>query len=649
MAERGRPDRSLSEAFANLRVIYKLGRTSPESSDDRIPVRMRTEQVVNLRAAPCRGDLSPCFSRIIFHRHGFAGPDSTGTPARVRAQESGTLRGQFASVSLACRSPNREVTTTADFAGLQALVATMPPSKAPRIPPSRHRRQTSEDLAKTPDFPDGEDKAAPSGGRISPTALTRASYCLLRGLLSVRGEKGLDPSPFAQDSMKDGNAYERALLEKNNRVIWIRAINQAMNLELPDDLPVREAKRLRQTDDEARASFMERVQGHLEKLVADRSTPFAIHEVVLTSGTESGARLQGQPDLLIWTGDHWLLADIKCSEQARRSHGIQIAAYDRMLAAMLPQDRRSEKGCVIHCATGFRFTAASGPTTQADRLRHTQATAFPIELLEPTLDELLALLGDTSDDAVRRAEKAAVFSSACNECAYRIDCFQRFAQERHVSLLPFAKAQLKVLSDAEVRTIDQVREAIDPSNSSLHKRLLELFENSELHLSFLKQKIEMVARCGCYSAWMPAPSGSHQPLFFTSVGEDVCFDPDPSRPFNPTSLVVYTEAERCRAWVQMLEMKKDWPYPLRQHVLSEEIQEKVHGLMPSLTLKPLADYLDWTRRAGSLADFVGWFKAGYADNTSGQLVEPATASERMILLKKAYHFLEESQPRFDIV
>jgi len=282
---------------------------------------------------------------------------------------------------------------------------------------------------------------------------------------------------------------------------------------------------------------MERVQGHLEKLVADRSTPFAIHEVVLTSGTESGARLQGQPDLLIWTGDHWLLADIKCSEQARRSHGIQIAAYDRMLAAMLPQDRRSEKGCVIHCATGFRFTAASGRTTQADRLRHTQATAFPIDLLEPTLDELLALLGDTSDDAVRRAEQAAVFSSACNECAYRMDCFQRFAQQGHVSLLPFAKAQLKVLSEAKVRTIDQVREAIDSPEPSLHKRLLELFENSELHLSFLKQKIEMVARCGCYSSWMPGPSGSQQPLFFTSAGEDVCFDPDPSGPFNPTSLV----------------------------------------------------------------------------------------------------------------
>jgi len=448
--------------------------------------------------------------------------------------------------------------------------------------------------------------------------------------------------------MEDGKAYEQALLKEKNRVIWIRAINEAMNLGLPDDLPVREAKRLRQTADEAGASFIERVQVYLKELVADRSTPFAIHEVVLASGTESAALLQGQPDLLIWTGDCWLMADIKCSEQARRSHGIQIAAYDRMLAAMLPQDRRSEKGCVIHCATGFRFTAASGPTTQADRLRHTQATAFPIDLLEPTLDELLARLGDTSDDAVRRAEQAAVFSSACNECAYRIGCFLRFAEENHVSLLPFARAQLKVLSDANVRTIDQVREAIDSPESPLYGRLLELFENSALQLGYLKQKIEMVARCGCYSSWMPGPSGSHQPLFFTSVGKEVCFEPDPSGQFNPTSLVVYTEAERCRAWVQMLEMKKDWPYPLRQHVLSEEIQEKVHGLMPSLTLKPLADYLDWTRQAGSLADFVNWFKTGYAGKTLAQLVEPATASERMILLKKAYHFLEESRPRFDI-
>ena len=81
--------------------------------------------------------------------------------------------------------------------------------------PSNYRRPTSADMDREQASEAGEDDVTPPVGgsrRISPTALSRTSQCLLRGLWAVQGVKGIGVSPFTQATFDDGKAFEKVLL-----------------------------------------------------------------------------------------------------------------------------------------------------------------------------------------------------------------------------------------------------------------------------------------------------------------------------------------------------------------------------------------------------------------------------------------------------
>ena len=550
------------------------------------------------------------------------------------------------------------------------------------ILPSHNRRRTSEDLTKESAEYFSEDSAeAPAGGpipltlrhtgsvgvppasvpdcgqdarapfsvqseqysaggpsvRVSATTLTRASQCLLRGLLAARGEKGVGPSPFSRATMEDGNEFEAALFEESNRPLWIRGINKALGTEIGHGAPFKEAPELDFQRVKLPEDLAKRAQTEFDKLIKGRSAPFILWEPRLAI-VEDGCLISGKPDLLIYTGTEWIIGDIKCSEEGRRTHGIQIAAYDRMLKVM-SKTPRSARGVVVHCATGFRFTATSSDDQKAECLAHTQATAFLIETLVPSMEALLKELKNPGDEAIKKAADAAVFGPVCNECEYRVRCYPRFVETRHLSLLPLGKAQVKVLLAAKLRSLDDVLAAIKDDNHSAHSTLCELLEGSPLQLDYLRQKAESVIGKCFYSAWRAPEATTAKPLLFASTGDQGVFDPPLEHAGDCTCLVVYTEPERRKAWARMYAHRGDWNSIKRVHVLSEEIQQTIHGLVPSLTLTPLAEFVKWSDQGGKLDGFTDWFAQSYGGDNLGDIKEPASSKERLAQLKTVWEWL----------
>ncbi len=521
--------------------------------------------------------------------------------------------------------------------------------------PSSYRRPSTEELDREPAVWESEDHESPvptagddTGKKISPTALARTSQCLLRGLWAVQGVAGIGPSPFTQATFQDGKEFERLLLEPKAKEIWIRALHLSLRIELPSDLPIHKGKELKITSGESAQTFFERAAKDFSDTIKDKSAPFAIHEPTLACN-EAGAALRGKPDLLIWTGAQWLIADIKCSEEARRTHGIQIAAYARMLKAMRPNEPIDPRGVVIHCAGGYRFTADSSPSDRATTLSHTQATPFPIAALTPFVEEEISFLLDAHGKSEARAVAEAVFSSVCNECEFRYRCYPRFLESKHVSLVPLLKAELDVIIGVGITTIDDLTDSIGSLESKEYETLLELKEGSTLQLRFLREKAEKVLASGLYSAWRAAPDATQTPLFFVSIGDEYLFEPALTPETQPTCLVVYSEAERRRAWAEMKNVREGWGIP--EFVLSKEIQQTLHGPIPSLTLRPLAGFLEWAKGRQSLANLQDWLLRNHSDspeNYEKSLQESTDLKPRLKELMIVWDYLQSADITFSI-
>lgn len=520
--------------------------------------------------------------------------------------------------------------------------------------PSTNRRISAEEIEREQaawDPGDQERVPAQASGkrRISPTSLSRTSQCLLRGLWAAQGLPGIGPSPFTQATFADGKAFEKTLLEKKTKKIWIRALNLELETNFSDGLPLIKGKELKVQSKESASAFAKCAAEALEVAAKAGSAPFAIHEPTLACD-ESGVALSGRPDLLIWTGAKWILADFKCSEEARRSHGIQIAAYARMLRAMRPDEAIAPRGVVIHCAAGYRYTADSSEADQATTLAHTLATAFPIASLDPVVAEFISFLSDTDRKSETLALAEAVFSSVCNECEFRYRCYPRFLESRHVSLLPLMKSELEAVAEAGITSIDDLVAAIDAGEGNAYDTLLELKENSTTQLRFLRKKAQKVLDCGLYSAWRANPAATAEPLFFVSTGKDFHFEPEMTADSRPTCLVVYSEGERRRAWAKMISLRTDWNIPT--FVLSKEIQQTLHGPIPSLTLLPLAAMLRWAERDRTLTEFQKWLLENYPldpKKFEQALQESPNTAQRLTQLQTVWNYLQSAAIPFKLI
>lgn len=485
--------------------------------------------------------------------------------------------------------------------------------------------------------------------RLNPTILAMASQCLLRGLWKARGEKGIGPSPFTQSVMDDGKEYETRLMDESGRPIWIRAIQQALDIDLPENMPQRPCADLRMSRDESPEAYANRARVALEEtLPKTPSEAFFLHEPCLAI-VENGVLIQGKPDLMIWTGKQWIIADIKCSEEARRTHGMQIATYARVFRNMRPgkNPKIHPQAVVIHCAPGYRYTKGSSGDIKTAALQHTQATAFPMESITAALDEALATLSATGEEVLQQAIDQAVFSSVCVECEFRLRCYPRFLRQGHVSLAPLMTAETAAIMASGIRSIGDLIAAIDDPLHPAHSTLLDLKDGSRLQLGYLREKAERIREKGFYSKWRAAPAEVATPLLFVAVGGECAFSPPLDRLHDkPTCLVVYTEQERRIAWAKIFAAGKKG-VGVSTFVLAEIFQQSVHGPLPSLTLRPLAAMLGKITSFGELATH---YPDGGIDipTIEKAIADSATVAERLRHLQCVWNFLQSAQISFSL-
>jgi hypothetical protein len=440
------------------------------------------------------------------------------------------------------------------------------------------------------------DEPTPGGARrrFTPTAVAMASQCRLRALFTVLREPKLPPTPFNKNILDDGKAYEARLMEPEGRPIWIRALATAAGFPLPEDVEVVTMAEQRPSVSESFESFAGRVRSAFLAVKVLPGKPLVLAQVPLAALLPRGFLLSGIPDLLIWTGESWFIADIKCSEEAKRPHGLQILCYRHLLKTMMPQALVESRGAIIHCAPGFRYSHSGSDKDRTQCLRHTRVTVFELEALARLHRELLILLESAEDPGVlERAIEEAVFSRACTECEFRLSCYSRFLTEPHASLVPLMTAEHESLRTLGLKTLEDLERACTTPSDPAHCALLELKEGARMHLDFLRQQVAAARRGGGFCQWRVAPDLLASPCFFAaSAGQAGEFS---ALVDSKTScLIAYTAAELRHAWARLnaKDAKDGTPSRyLTTLVLSEELPLLLHFPVPSFTLRPLRDFL----------------------------------------------------------
>jgi hypothetical protein len=493
---------------------------------------------------------------------------------------------------------------------------TSQPASAPSdlLPPIRYQRPTPERRENEILDWDSEWDSL-QAPRLSSTTLARATGCMLRAVYKILGKEILPPSPFSQSMMEDGKAFETIITQdKSHRDRWVQALCKAADLELPEDWQhIHEIKAVRQSEQESLPNFANRAKAHTLKEIKavfarTEGAPFMLLQSTLVEAIiDTGAVLNGLPDVLIWAGTKtgWLIGDIKCAEEARSSHGIQVASYHRMLEGLLPDlpesmRKISSTGFIVHCAPGYRYVAHASEAHRQRSLAHLQVTCFEIEHLKKQCNYILQELLQLDAHSIRAIEDASNFTKLCIECECRKHCYPRFLNPLHLSLLPLSRAELTGLHSLGLHSLDDLIRAcaIKEEGSTLRTRLLELRSNHPLLLRLLHDQAVAAQDRHGDCTWRKPDKITAQPLFFASCqGESRFFYEPETLAFS--CLVVYSEVEYGRAWAMIKSPNQADPalQSILQRsgyfpciILSSECQRSLHFPLPSLTLRPLAKF-----------------------------------------------------------
>jgi hypothetical protein len=436
---------------------------------------------------------------------------------------------------------------------------------------------------------DPRQDVADRATRIRPTDVAVACQCHLRAILRVRGEPRLHPTPFNRELLQDGIAFEDVLLSDAWSHRLLQALNEGLGLELSRETEIRPMPSLRRSQEESVNAFVTRVASAFADAVL--LGPVVLAQVTLATCLPEGSLFAGIPDLLIWTGDRWVIADIKCSEEAKLPHGLQILAYRYLLLAMCPDAVVDERGAVVHCAPGFRFARSDSEDDRHRCLTHVRATGFPMAALADVFGDYLDVLRTAaSEETVAQAEQNAVFALRCTECEFRLRCYPRFLAGPHPSMVPLMSAELETIRQLDLFSVAELATACEDAAHPSHQTLLDLKDGSPLQLSFLHQQARAAAGCGGFSEWRLAAETAAIPCFYArAAGGEGIFTGASIE--SASCLVTYAVGEMRSAWAELRAEGRAPAQYLPEIVLSEELPGTFHFPVPSFTLRPLRDFL----------------------------------------------------------
>lgn len=362
---------------------------------------------------------------------------------------------------------------------------------------------------------------------LSASLLQSYDTCPKKGKLQHAGADKLQPTAFTATLIDSGNEFERRAVDA--LADWLPAVEEAIQLTCPFMTPA--AYRF-----DRELPISERLE-HLRQVITEASkTSGAIltNVPLMLDGPEAkeitkscDVPFEGEIDVLIWTGEVWVIGDIKCSESGRASYANQITLYYCVWSLIFPGQPIHPVGFIAHCSRGQVYNRESSSEVRLRALRGIQIKAVRYRSFQNSLHKLIAEYW--SEGGV------ASFRPHCIECGFRHRCYSEMVLDgegTHISLFPATKDEIDALRDGEdgdkpYPTIEALLE--DLRRGEIPTALLGTVNEKTLH--YVIGRAEAAIRWHGFSslrwdadfednyivgAWEPAPKDEKRVFYVTA-------------------------------------------------------------------------------------------------------------------------------------
>lgn len=310
---------------------------------------------------------------------------------------------------------------------------------------------------------------------LSHSLLTAFSTCQLKGSYTYANEPRLEPTKFAEEHMTGGNIFESEAI--NALAQWIKRISTAVRKKCIYNLP----ERLGESAEVTSKAITAVTTGNPQIFVN-----VSLNSSVVQGESISGIRgkaVMGIIDLLLWTGDVWIIGDIKCSESARTSYGNQVTLYATLWKLLYPTQPLYPVGFIAHCTPGQLYQIASSDTAKARAVANIMVQPIVYDLFANNLKEAFSTIQDPSHERV--------FTSLCIECGFRYDCYPNFLSNTSTDISLFPDLEQSDIKLLKKQGIDTVEKLVTLLNKSQLPEALEITYKQE-HIPYLLGRAEVV-------------------------------------------------------------------------------------------------------------------------------------------------------------
>jgi hypothetical protein len=319
---------------------------------------------------------------------------------------------------------------------------------------------------------------------LNHSILQAFGSCQLKGSMLVGGNPSLQPTTFAQDHMQSGTRFETDAMDHFH--LWHHKLGECglscpcLPYEHLDGNTYREQEKYFEsclgTIEQGKPRIFVQVPLHLP----DGERIAGIKEI----------HLEGVIDVLIWTGEVWVIGDTKCAETAQTSYGNQVTLYSKIWQSKFPEQALHPKGFIAHCSPGNLYSVHASPTSRLRALRNIVITPIQYDLYEKSLQQAFA-------NYLSPCTKPT-FKAHCIECQFRYHCYRQMilqAECTDISFFPnLSPSDIVILRENGVDTVEALLARFESGQG------YELVNSSPDMLPYLRGRAEAVIRFKGFSS-----------------------------------------------------------------------------------------------------------------------------------------------------
>jgi len=331
---------------------------------------------------------------------------------------------------------------------------------------------------------DSEQITSLKSNTLNHSILQAFGSCQLKGTLLVGNNPALHPTTFAQAHMRSGTRFETEAVA--NFALWHDKLSTC-GISCPC-LPAETLEGYSHREQEASFDIQ------LKTIKTGEPRLFVQVPVRLANGEKisgiPGIALEGVIDVLIWTGEKWLIGDTKCAESAQTSYGNQVSLYAKIWESKFPDQPLHPVGFIAHCGEGNLFSLHASTSARHRALRNMTVTPIEYSLYEISLRQAFAHYNAPCPEPS--------FKPHCIECQFRYHCYRQMLLERtstNISFFPnLGTSDVVLLRNDGVDTVEELLKRFEQGTGH------DLVGSSADMLPYLRGRAEAVIRFKGFSS-----------------------------------------------------------------------------------------------------------------------------------------------------